>query len=99
MPFQHPLRVAEDWATLDHLGRGRVDVGVGRGNQPKEFTGFDLTLHEAEQRFSEALDIIRRAWTEESFSYDGQYWKFPETLRPAETLYQATSAHMAGSHQ
>ena len=59
-------------------GPGRVDVGVGRGNQPREFAGFDLTLGEAEQRFSESLDIIRRAWTEERFSYDGEYWQFPE---------------------
>ena len=96
LPFQHPLRVAEDWATLDHLGRGRVDVGVGRGNQPKEFAGFNLTLHEAEQRFSEALDIIRQAWTEESFSYDGEFWQFPELsvlpkpyTKPHPPLWQA----------
>ena len=96
LPFQHPLRVAEDWATLDHLGRGRVDVGVGRGNQPREFAGFDLTLGEAEQRFSESLDIIRRAWTEERFSYDGEYWQFPELsvlpkpyTKPHPPLWQA----------
>ena len=78
LPFQHPLRVAEDWATLDHLSKGRVDVGIGRGNQPKEFERFGLSLDEAEQRFSESLDIIRRAWTEESFAYDGEFWQFPE---------------------
>jgi alkanesulfonate monooxygenase SsuD/methylene tetrahydromethanopterin reductase-like flavin-dependent oxidoreductase (luciferase family) len=78
LPFQHPLRVAEDWATLDHLSKGRVDFGIGRGNQPKEFEKFSLSLGEAEQRFSESLDIIRRAWTEDSFSYDGEFWQFPE---------------------
>ena len=78
LPFHHPLQVAEDWATLDHLSKGRVDVGIGRGNQPAEFQGFDVSMDEAEQRFSESLDIIRKAWTEESFSYDGRFWKIPE---------------------
>ena len=32
LPFHHPIRVAEDWATLDHLSNGRVDVGIGRGS-------------------------------------------------------------------
>ena len=77
LPFHHPVQVAEDWATLDHLSRGRVDVGIGRGNQPAEFKGFGVPMDEAEQRFSEALDIVRRAWTEEHFAYDGRFWRFP----------------------
>ena len=79
LPFHHPVRVAEDWATLDHISGGRVDVGIGRGNQPAEFKGFNVPMDEAEQRFSEALDILRRAWTEERFSYDGTFWQIPET--------------------
>ena len=96
LPFHHPVRVAEDWATLDHLSGGRVDVGIGRGNQPAEFKGFDVPMDEAEQRFSEALDILRRAWTEESFSYDGKFWRFPEIevlpkpyTKPHPPLWQA----------
>jgi len=78
LPFNDPLRVAEDWATLDHLSKGRVDVGVGRGNQPAEFAGFGVSMNDAEEMFSEALDIIRTAWTTERFTYEGKYWKFPE---------------------
>ena len=37
LPFNNPIRVAEDWATLDHISKGRVDVGIGRGNQPAVF--------------------------------------------------------------
>jgi alkanesulfonate monooxygenase SsuD/methylene tetrahydromethanopterin reductase-like flavin-dependent oxidoreductase (luciferase family) len=79
LPFHHPVRVAEDWATLDHLSQGRVDVGIGRGNQPAEFKSFDVSMDEAEQRFSEALAILRLAWTRERFSYDGEFWQIPET--------------------
>jgi alkanesulfonate monooxygenase SsuD/methylene tetrahydromethanopterin reductase-like flavin-dependent oxidoreductase (luciferase family) len=96
LPFHHPLRVAEDWAILDHISGGRVDVGIGRGNQPLEFQGMGVPLGEAEERFSEALEIIRRAWTEESFSYQGQYWSFPDVevlpkpfTKPHPPLWQA----------
>lgn len=96
LPFHHPLRVAEDWATLDHLSKGRVDVGVGRGNQPHEFAGLDVPLSEAEQRFSESLEIIRKAWTEERFSYDGRFWKVRDVsvvpkpyTKPHPPLWQA----------
>ena len=96
LPFHHPIRVAEDWATLDHISGGRVDVGIGRGNQPAEFKGFDVPMDEAEERFTEALDILRRAWTEERFSYDGKFWSFPEVevlpkpyTKPHPALWQA----------
>ena len=78
LPLHHPLRVAEDWATLDHLAKGRVDFGVGRGNQPAEFAGFGQTLGDARERFNESLEIIRTAWTKDSFSYKGDFWSFPE---------------------
>ena len=101
LPFHHPLRVAEDWATLDHLLEGRLDVGVGRGNQPGEFAGLGVSMNEARERFQESLDIIRRAWTQETFSYDGTFWNFPElevlpkpVQRPHPPLWQpAVSAY------
>lgn len=95
-PFHHPIQVAEDWATLDHLSHGRVDVGIGRGNQPAEFNSFDVSMDEADARFSESLEILRLAWTEEQFSYDGKFWKIPETsvlpkpfTKPHPPLWQA----------
>ena len=83
LPLHHPLQVAEDWATLDHLAKGRLDLGVGRGSQPTEFTGFGISLDQARERFDEALEIIRLAWTKDSFAYDGEFWSFPElSLKP-----------------
>ena len=96
LPFHHPVRVAEDWATLDHMSQGRVDVGIGRGNQPAEFEGFGVPMGQAEERFNEALEIIRLAWTEERFSYDGRFWQIPEIevlpkpyIKPHPPLWQA----------
>jgi alkanesulfonate monooxygenase SsuD/methylene tetrahydromethanopterin reductase-like flavin-dependent oxidoreductase (luciferase family) len=78
LPLEHPLRVAEDAAVLDHLSGGRVDVGVGRGIQPEAFRGFDIPMQEASARYQEALEILRKAWTQERFSHEGRFWNVPE---------------------
>lgn len=76
LPFYDPLRLAEDIAALDVLSRGRVIIGVGRGYQPKEFAGFGLSLEDSKQRYVEVLDVIRLALTQDSFSYEGKFFKY-----------------------
>lgn len=88
LPLEHPLRVVEDAAVLDQLSGGRVDLGVGRGIQPEAFHGFGIPMEEATARHWEALEIIRRAWTQERFAYDGRFWTVPELTvlpRPVQT--------------
>jgi alkanesulfonate monooxygenase SsuD/methylene tetrahydromethanopterin reductase-like flavin-dependent oxidoreductase (luciferase family) len=75
LPFHNPLRLAEDAATIDILSGGRLDLGVGRGYQPKEFKGFGIDAETSKKRYAETVDILRLAWTEESFSYDGEFYK------------------------
>lgn len=78
LPFENPLRKAEDFAMLDILSEGRLDFGVGRGGIPKHFEGFRISLQESRARYEEALEIIERAWTQESCSYEGKFWQIPE---------------------
>ncbi|HEX4011547.1 MAG TPA: LLM class flavin-dependent oxidoreductase [Solirubrobacteraceae bacterium] len=78
LPLEHPLRVAEDVAVLDHLSGGRVDLGVGRGIQPEAFHGFNIPMEESTERYAEALEILRHAWIEDRFSHTGTYWQVPE---------------------
>jgi alkanesulfonate monooxygenase SsuD/methylene tetrahydromethanopterin reductase-like flavin-dependent oxidoreductase (luciferase family) len=78
LPFENPLRKAEDFAMLDLLSGGRLDFGVGRGGVPKHFEGFRVSLQESRVRYEEALEIIERAWTQEYFSYEGKFWQIPE---------------------
>jgi alkanesulfonate monooxygenase SsuD/methylene tetrahydromethanopterin reductase-like flavin-dependent oxidoreductase (luciferase family) len=74
LPEWQPLRLAEEVAVLDNLTRGRFACGIGRGYQPHEMQRFGVTLEESRTRFSEALDVLIRAWTcDESFTYAGQY--------------------------
>ena len=75
LPLSHPLRVAEELATLDVLSGGRVEFGVGRGANPGHFVGLGVPLSESRDRLSEGLALIHKAWTEERFSFEGQYFK------------------------
>lgn len=75
LPFQHPVHQAEDWAAVDILSGGRLDFGVGRGYQPAEFAGFGVNQSNATPLFMESIEIIRKAWTEDSFSYDGRMYQ------------------------
>ena len=83
LPFHDPIRLAEDFATLDVVSGGRLDFGAGRGYQPGEFAGFGVDMAEARGRFWEALDIITSAWSGEPFGHEGSYYRFPEvTVKP-----------------
>lgn len=74
LPFHHALRVAEDAATVDILSNGRLDLGVGKGYRVKEFTGFGVAREQRDALLEEGLAVVRRAWTEERFSFDGQFY-------------------------
>ncbi|MGH7837883.1 MAG: LLM class flavin-dependent oxidoreductase, partial [Candidatus Binataceae bacterium] len=73
LPLSHPLRVAEEIATLDVMSNGRVEFGVGRGAIPNHFRGFGVAQAESRDRLLEGLEIIRRAWTGERISFAGRF--------------------------
>ena len=73
LPFDNPLRTAEDYAMVDVLSGGRLDLGVGSGYLKHEYAGFNLDPEEKRARFEEALEVLLRAWTGERFSYEGRY--------------------------
>jgi alkanesulfonate monooxygenase SsuD/methylene tetrahydromethanopterin reductase-like flavin-dependent oxidoreductase (luciferase family) len=84
--WHHPLRFAEQVAMLDVLSGGRVDVGMGRGYQPRENETlgrtYGSTIQDQERNrtsFQEAYDIIIKAWTEASFSHRGENFSIPPT--------------------
>jgi alkanesulfonate monooxygenase SsuD/methylene tetrahydromethanopterin reductase-like flavin-dependent oxidoreductase (luciferase family) len=75
LPIHNPLRLAEEIAMLDCLSNGRVICGVARG-APREYKVFNIPLDESRARFDECYEIMRRAWAEESFSYEGKFHQF-----------------------
>ena len=76
LPLSHPLRLAEDVATVDHLSRGRLDFGVGRSGLPGHYAGFNIPYEESRDRFFETLEILVKAWTQERFSHEGKFYRF-----------------------
>jgi alkanesulfonate monooxygenase SsuD/methylene tetrahydromethanopterin reductase-like flavin-dependent oxidoreductase (luciferase family) len=79
LPLYHPLRGAEDGATVDILSNGRLEFGVGRGAIPIHFAGFNVSRDESRDRFEESIAVIQKAWTTPSFSHQGKYYQIPET--------------------
>lgn len=90
-PFWHPLRLAEDIALTDILTNGRLDVGLGRGYQKMETDAFELKLDESRALFLEQLQIMKKAWTEDDFTYQGQFFNIPRPItvlpRPLQKPY------------
>jgi alkanesulfonate monooxygenase SsuD/methylene tetrahydromethanopterin reductase-like flavin-dependent oxidoreductase (luciferase family) len=97
LPANNPLRVAEDIAMLDHMSGGRANAGFARGYQRRWVDVMAQQLHgihgatpgqhdaiDAANRaaFEEHFRIIKRAWTDDMLSYQGQYWQIPPAGTP-----------------
>ena len=78
LPLCHPLRLAEEVATVDHLSGGRLIFGIGRSGFARTYDAYGIPYAESRERFAEVLAILRKAFTEERFSYDGQFHKFSD---------------------
>ena len=78
LPLSNPIRTAEEYAMLDVLSDGRLDFGVGRGVLKAEYELFDIDEAESHGRFHESLEVILRAWTQDTVSYEGKYYKVRE---------------------
>tara|TARA_B100002051_G_scaffold165848_1_gene156633 strand:+ start:1682 stop:2848 length:1167 start_codon:yes stop_codon:yes gene_type:complete len=80
--FHNPIRLAEDIATLDQMSKGRVEVGIGRGVYGREAVHMNKESDLKDQAknfrlFSESLDIMKKAWTEDFFSHKGEFYNYP----------------------
>jgi alkanesulfonate monooxygenase SsuD/methylene tetrahydromethanopterin reductase-like flavin-dependent oxidoreductase (luciferase family) len=91
LPFHHPLRVAEDVATVDILSNGRLTgFAVGSGSIEDEFQTYDIPSKERWGRLFEALHIIRESFANPTYDHSGKYWRFPDirmTTRPVQNPF------------
>lgn len=74
LPLHNPLKIAEEAAICDLLSDGRLEFGVGRGIT-RHYTHYGIAPEESRARFDEALDFILKAWTHNTFSFDGKYFR------------------------
>jgi len=84
LKFNHPIRVAEQAATIDILSNGRHGFGTGRANLPYQLDAFEVSADETRAMWEESLDLIVRAFTQETVTHKGHYWniKDPVHLTP-----------------
>jgi natural product biosynthesis luciferase-like monooxygenase protein len=76
LPYHNPIRVAEDYATLDCLSDGRLDFGIGHGFVKWEALTFGIPLDELRDRFRENLEVILKAWAAPVVQHKGRFHKF-----------------------
>ncbi len=88
LPLHHPIRVAEQWATLDLLSGGRVDFAAGRGYDRNEYGPFQANFEDNAAVFAEGIELVRRLWSsDEPLSHKGRYYAFENvriTPRPVQ---------------
>ena len=83
LPLGHPLRLAEETATIDQISDGRLIFGIGRSAFPRAYNAYGISYEESPQRFAESLEIIKKAWTQEHASHQGRWHSFEDfTLVP-----------------
>ena len=80
MPLHHPVHVAEDCAVIDQATKGRLVLSVGVGYQPHDFDAFEIPITERATRTEEAMEIIRKSWTGDRFSFEGKHFHYQDTL-------------------
>ena len=73
LPLHNPVKIAEEAAICDILSDGRLEFGVGRGIN-RHYAHYGIPPEESRPRFDEALDFIQAAWSNETFSFDGQFF-------------------------
>jgi alkanesulfonate monooxygenase SsuD/methylene tetrahydromethanopterin reductase-like flavin-dependent oxidoreductase (luciferase family) len=78
-PVNHPARVAERVAMMDHVSSGRFEFGTGRGSSTTEMGGFGITDPDiTREMYDEAMQEIPRMWKDAKYSYDGEFFRMPE---------------------
>jgi alkanesulfonate monooxygenase SsuD/methylene tetrahydromethanopterin reductase-like flavin-dependent oxidoreductase (luciferase family) len=90
LPLSHPLRLAEEAATIDQISHGRLIYGIGRSGVVRTYEDYGLDYGESRERFAETLEILQQAWTQPRFSHQGKYYSFKDvavTPKPYQKPY------------
>ena len=96
LPLQHPLRVAEEYATLDLLSGGRVDFAVGRGYDRREYVPFGADYMDSLELLDEGSEVILKAWNSPGpWSHKGRFFDIPEMTITPRPVQQPIPFYMA----
>jgi len=96
LPLHHPIRVAEQWATLDLLSGGRVDFAAGRGYDRREYEPFAISFEDNQGIFEEGLEVVRKLWAAEArISHRGTHYRFDNVRITPSPVQQPIPTYVA----
>ena len=98
LPVHHPLRVLEEICMLDHLSGGRLEIGFGRGSVPYEIAYYGQNAEERQQIYAERLELILKAFTVKTLTWDGKYDQFKDVPMEIEPLQKPHPPLWYGAH-
>src|SRR5947208_8751295 len=100
LPLHHPIRVAEQWATLDLLSGGRVDFAAGRGYDRQAYRPFGVSLADNQAIFEEGMEIVRRLWSADGpISHTGRHYQFENVAITPSPVQRPLPAYVASFSQ
>src|SRR5215467_12755674 len=100
LPLHHPIRVAEQWATLDLLSGGRVDFAAGRGYDRREYLPFKVSFEDNQEIFEEGMEVVRRLWSsDQPISHHGKHYRFDNVAITPKPVQRPLPAYVASFSQ
>ena len=100
LPLHHPIRVAEQWATLDLLSGGRVDFAAGRGYDRREYLPLNVSFEDNQAIFEEGMEIVRRLWSSDGpISHHGKHYQFDDVAITPKPVQRPLPAYVASFSQ
>ena len=100
LPLHHPIRVAEQWATLDLLCGGRVDFAAGRGYDRREYLPFGVSFEDNQAIFEEGMEVVRHLWSSSGpISHRGKHYQFDDVAITPQPVQRPIPAYVASFSQ
>ena len=100
LPLHHPIRVAEQWATLDLLSGGRVDFAAGRGYDRREYAPFHVSFEDNQAIFEEGMEVVRALWSSDApISHHGRHFRFDDVAITPQPVQRPIPAYVASFSQ
>jgi alkanesulfonate monooxygenase SsuD/methylene tetrahydromethanopterin reductase-like flavin-dependent oxidoreductase (luciferase family) len=96
LPLHHPIRVAEQWASLDLMSGGRVDFAAGRGYDRREYEPLGVDFDDNQSIFEEGMEVVRRLWDADGpISHHGKHYRFEDISITPKPLQRPLPAYVA----
>lgn len=106
LPLRHPVGVAEEFSTLDHITNGNAIAGFGMGYRENEFKSFGVPMEERIGRYEESIELVRRLWSGERTTFEGQHFQLDDekiSLKPVQAggppIWIGAGAHKKGAER